>query len=905
MKDKYKTKKQLINELIEMRQRITELETLEAEHKRAQKELCKITRALKVLSECNEVVIRAKEESDLLHNICKIIVEVGGYRLAWIGLAEQDEKKTVRPVAQAGYEEGYLDTTNITWADTERGRGPTGVAIRTGKPSINRNVLKNPDYAPWRAEAIKRGYQSSIALPLIAGDQTLGALNIYAAEPDAFDAEEVRLLTELANDMAYGIMTLRTRAERKRMEEEQARLQRRLEALWKTARMVNADYQTLCNHVLVEIVAMTQSRYGFYGFLNEDESVMTLYSWSKEAMKDCQIQDKSIEYPIVKAGLWGDAVRKRRILIINDYQADHPSKRGLPKGHVPLTRILVVPIFSNSRIVALAAVANKPTQYTEEDAEQINAFVTSAQTILEKRQAEEALKEAEQRYRELVEGLDAIVWEADAQTWQFTFVSKRAEAILGYPVNQWLSEPNFWIDHIHPDDRNEAVSFCQLYTQKGRDHEFEYRMIAADGSVVWLRDVVTVECAEGKPVRLKGVMIDITPLKKAEEEKEKIQAQLLQAQKMEAIGRLAGGVAHDFNNLLTTIQGYTDLIMMKIDEMNPLYKDLEQIHLAAVRAGSLTRQLLLFSRRQPMELVPLDINKTIDDLLKMLSRLIGEDITISTDMEPDLWTVRADAGNIEQVIMNLAVNARDAMPKGGRLIIRTENVIMDEEHCKVIPEARPGKFVCLSIEDTGVGMDKEIIQRIFEPFFSTKEAGKGTGLGLSVVYGIVKQHKGWINVYSEPGQGSIFKVYLPAFSIKLKSETKKTISIQELQGRGERILLVEDEEGVRELATKVLYENGYVVFEAANAKEAMDIFDREKGEFHLVFCDEVLPDKSGLQLIDQLLSRKPELRILLSSGYTDQKLQWSVIRERGFRFLQKPYTLPDLLRAIKEAIKSG
>ena len=397
--------------------------------------------------------------------------------------------------------------------------------------------------------------------------------------------------------------------------------------------------------------------------------------------------------------------------------------------------------------------------------------------------------------------------------------------------------------------------------------------------------------------------IDITERKRAQEEKKMMQAQLLQAQKMEAVGKLAGGVAHDFNNLLTTIHGYTELAMMELNETEPLYRDLKEIHLAAVRAASLTRQLLLFSRKQPMELTPLIINRTIDELLKMLNRLIGEDIAINTVLEPDLWTVRADAGNIEQVIMNLAVNARDAMPKGGRLTIKTENVTLDEEVCKVIPEARPGKFVCLSVEDTGVGMDKDIIQHIFEPFFSTKEVGRGTGLGLSVVYGSVKQHEGWINIYSEPGRGSTFKVYLPAFSVRLEEETEEMISLQEFQGSGERILLVEDEEGVRKLANKALSKNGYVVFEAANAKEAMDIFEREEGKFHLVFSDVVLPDKTGLQLVHQLLSRKPELQILLSSGYTDDKSQWSAITKRGFRFLQKPYPLPDLLRAIKEAIK--
>jgi len=388
-------------------------------------------------------------------------------------------------------------------------------------------------------------------------------------------------------------------------------------------------------------------------------------------------------------------------------------------------------------------------------------------------------------------------------------------------------------------------------------------------------------------------------------ERSTIEAQLRHTQKMEAIGRLAGGVAHDFNNLLTPITGYSQLLLSRLEDHNPLRKDIEEIKKAAERAASLTRQLLAFSRKQVLQPEVLDLNAVVADMEKLLRRLIGEDIELVTALEPGLESVKADPGQIEQVIMNLAVNARDAMPEGGRLIIKTENVTLDEEHCKVIPEARPGKFVCLSVTDTGVGMDKETLQHIFEPFFTTKEGGKGTGLGLSVVYGIVKQHEGWIDVSSVPGRGATFKVYLPVFYGEREAEQQEAISWRELQGSGKRILLVEDEAGVRKFATGVLGENGYEVFEAASAKEAMDIFEREKGRFHLVFSDVVLPDKNGLQLVDQLLSRKPGLRILLSSGYTEEKSQWSVIRERGFRFLQKPYALPDLLQAVKEAIETS
>ncbi len=396
---------------------------------------------------------------------------------------------------------------------------------------------------------------------------------------------------------------------------------------------------------------------------------------------------------------------------------------------------------------------------------------------------------------------------------------------------------------------------------------------------------------------------DITERKRAEEEKEKMQAQLLQAQKMEAVGRLAGGVAHDFNNLMTIIIGYSKFLLQLLDEDDPLHTNIEKIARAGERAASLTYQLLAFSRRQPLQPRVLDLNAVVTGMDEMLRRLIGEDIDLVTALEPECWAVKADPGQIEQVIMNLAVNARDAMPQGGRLTLKTEDVIVDEDYCQLIPEARPGRCVRLSVEDSGVGMDKDTLQHIFEPFFTTKEAGEGTGLGLAVVYGIVRQHEGWIHVYSEPGQGSIFTIYLPAVLAELEDRVGETISLQELQGRGERILVVEDDEEVCEAITTMLRENGYTIFEAASAEEALDIFEREKGDFHLVFSDVVLPGKTGLQLVDELLSSKSELRILLGSGYTDQKSQWPLIRERGFRFLQKPYTPIELLRTIREAIE--
>ncbi|MFH1942163.1 MAG: ATP-binding protein [bacterium] len=399
---------------------------------------------------------------------------------------------------------------------------------------------------------------------------------------------------------------------------------------------------------------------------------------------------------------------------------------------------------------------------------------------------------------------------------------------------------------------------------------------------------------------------DITEQKRSEEEKVSIQAQLLQVQKMQAVGILAGGIAHDFNNLLTAIQGSADLAMMDLKEDEPPYADLKEIRSAAMSAADLTRQLLLFSRKHPMGFAPLDINESIKNLHKMIKRLIGEDVAVHIQLKPDLGTVLADRNTMEQVVMNLVVNARDAMPHGGDLTIMTENIVLDETACRSISGAQPGKFICIAVADTGLGMDKDTVQHIFEPFFTTKEPGSGTGLGLSVVYGIIERHGGWIRVFSEPDRGSVFKIYLPVISeTPQEKKAGQEISYEPLRGKGERLLVVEDDENVLKFAVGALNKNGYNVFSAMTAEKALEVFEMENRRFDLILSDVILPDKNAVELIDELSHRNPNMGILLGSGYVDKKSIWNIIEERGYRFIQKPYTLAGLLQAVKETIAAN
>jgi len=378
-----------------------------------------------------------------------------------------------------------------------------------------------------------------------------------------------------------------------------------------------------------------------------------------------------------------------------------------------------------------------------------------------------------------------------------------------------------------------------------------------------------------------------------------LQDQFRQSQKMEAIGQLAGGVAHDFNNLLTVIKGYSQLSLMELNEGNPLRGKVEEIQKAADQAASLTRQLLAFSRRQVMEMRVLDLNIIIKDLEKMLRRIIGEDVELITFLADDLGRVKTDPGQIEQVVMNLTINARDAMPNGGKLTIETTK--LDEEYARNHVATKPGQYVMLSVSDTGVGMTQEVKERAFEPFFTTKDKGKGTGLGLSTVYGIVKQSGGNIWVYSELGKGTTFKIYLPRVDEPLEKMVEKVVK-EELPRGSETILIVEDNEDVRKLAMRVLEKQGYNVLEAPNGDDALHLPNERKESVHLILVDVVMPGISGRQFVEQFKKVCRDCKVLYMSGYTDNTIVHHGVLEKGMNYIQKPFTVEGLTRKVREVL---
>ena len=409
--------------------------------------------------------------------------------------------------------------------------------------------------------------------------------------------------------------------------------------------------------------------------------------------------------------------------------------------------------------------------------------------------------------------------------------------------------------------------------------------------------ITPVRDASGLVHRFIAIKQDVTARHELEES-------LRQSQKMESIGRLAGGIAHDFNNILQTIIGFNELLLAATPATDARSSDLDEIGKAAQRAAELTHQLLAFSRRQTLMLRVLDLNYSLTESEKMLRRLLGEDIQLTLQTADDLHRTQADPGQISQIIMNLAINARDAMPKGGRMTMSTSNIAFDKQATAAVPGAVPGDYVCFAVSDTGCGMSAAVQQHIFEPFFTTKAPGQGTGLGLAVIYGIVKQSNGWLHVYSQEGLGTTFKIYLPAFAGTAQADGARTRSDAAtlVCGRGERILLVEDEPGVRLLATRVCAGAGYTVIACASAQEAEQVWLREAGHFDLLFSDVVLADRSGIELATRILAQRPGLPVLLCSGYSDESSRWADIAANHFHYLQKPYPVATLLDALRQTL---
>ena len=534
---------------------------------------------------------------------------------------------------------------------------------------------------------------------------------------------------------------------------------------------------------------------------------------------------------------------------------------------------------------------------------EINGVLGTYMDITERKQAEESLRVSEERFRRIFQH-SASGMVLVSPDFHFLQVNDGFCRMLGYTESELLGKT--FQDVTHPEDRPVGGELVRrVLSGEMETFQLEKRYLRKDGTVVWgLASSTLIRDAQNKPLYFVTQIQDLTERKVAEEQKRLLEGQFIQAQKMESVGRLAGGVAHDFNNMLGVILGHAELAIQEVDPEQPLHDNLKEIHKAAVRSADLTRQLLAFARKQTVAPRVLDLNQTVTNALKMLQRLIGEDINIKWHPVESLWQTKIDPSQIDQILANLCVNARDAIKSGGKITIETENSTLDKDYCAAHIGSVPGEYVTLTVSDDGCGMDKETLAQIFEPFFTTKGIGEGTGLGLSTVYGIVKQNNGFINAYSEMGYGTTFTIYLPRHEGKA-SQAAGTVGSAEPRMHGhETILLVEDDPSLLKLTARMIEKQGYTVLVASTPGEALHLTDEYGDKIRLLMTDVVMPGMNGRDLAKNLMDLIPNLKLLFMSGYTADVIAHNGVLDEGVHFIQKPFSVQSLAIKLREVLDS-
>ena len=1068
--------------------------TASSHHDRSNQEVVHLSRALLAATRCGQALLHATEEAHLMQQICSVIVQAG-YRFAWVGTAEHDEEKTVRPVAWSGHEEGVLSAIKVTWSDSALGRGAMGTAIRTGSPRVIQDVFRDPCFAPWRSEAEKHGYGSCCALPLKSQNETFGALAIYAAETHAFDERELALFTTFSETLSFGIAALRTQKDHSAVQE---RFQRGEEEK-------------------KHLIAVVQNSPDFVGIGNPQGQVLFVNKAGRELVgirEDADIRSTRIlDYlaadgvalvrdtvlPTIRgAQFWQgevpmkhfgnnetvtvdmrafpilnfqhdiiglacvcrdirDRKQQEERLEVAQYAMDHSGEATLwcgPDSRYTYVNDAACRILGYSRDELLSLTVSDvaprrtadewPNAWAEFKRRGFTTYETLLRTksgrdveveisvsymglgrkeflcsfvrdISQRKRQELALRHAEEKYREIFENAVVGIFQTHPQG-HILAVNRALADMFGYESpDEFMEKVRNLSTQLYADPARRK-DFLHLLQQLGVARNFEFEARRKDGSSVWVSaNARTARDAQGKILYYEGTLSDITErkvaeaqLRRAEEhlqtvvnaapviffaidndgvftlsvgsglrglglapgqvvgksvfevyrdnvqilehvrralageefttieevpqhgrvyetlwgprsdnigkpagligvaiditERRRLEAQYLQAQKMDAIGRLAGGVAHDFNNLLGVIIGHGELAENILDPQHPASSNLNQILCAAKKAAALTRQLLAFGRRQVTNPVVLDLNKVVSGCLQMLKPVLREDIKISFHQEPGLGLVKLDPGHVEQILMNLGVNARDAMPKGGDIFIHTGNVALDKDCLQGQPGLSPGAYVMLAVHDTGSGIDPALLPHIFEPFFTTKGPGEGSGLGLATVYGIVKQSGGHIRVYTERNRGTTFKLYFPC--VEDKEHHVEPEPESEVVGGTETILLVEDEAGLRDVAANMLQSVGYRVLKAENGVAALALVSTYAEPIDLLLTDIVMPGLSGAELCKEVRILRPKIKVLYMSGYAGQQLAPYTDGNSDFDLVEKPFTKKTLIEKVRTSLEN-
>ena len=642
-------------------------------------------------------------------------------------------------------------------------------------------------------------------------------------------------------------------------------------------------------------------------FSNYDSEKCTLIP-SHYELKQADIFDKIVKLLGARPEEIVSQVSKEQFDIITKQKVvKHNSLTDLSFGQIPaivnagikqllgLDHFITLTCFNEKELFGYVILGVKAGA-AELSAEFLEALANIIAVSLRREKAQKDIVENETRLRRAEQIGKTGSWEYDILANKLTW----SEQIFRiYERDKELGAPTFDTEttYYSEEDKSTLKKIITLAKTTGQENDCEYTIKLASGKNKIARlIIVPVKDNKGKVVKLNGIVQDIT-------DKRKIEEQMVQSRKMDAVGTLTGGIAHDFNNMLGIIIGYSDISIRQLPVESGILDNIKEIKKTAQRAAALTAQLLAFSRKETVAQKAISLNDLLNDIKKMLSRIIGEDIEILMELQEDLMDIFADNGQLDQVIINLATNAMHAMPRGGKLKITTKNIFLDEQAAKNIPYSRPGRFVCLTVSDTGTGMSQEQLQHIFEPFYTTKPFGKGSGLGLSVIYGIVKQHEAWINFKSEQGKGTEINIYFPALEKRKENvKNKEKLNVDPAFGTGEKILVVEDEEIIREMVSGLLKEQKYTVFKAANAAEALVIFEEQKYKIDLLFSDSVMPGIRGLELARQLKAKNAKIKVIISSGYLDDKSDIMEVKKEGYGFLTKPYEIQDLFSKVAEVL---
>jgi len=818
-------------------------------------------RILRVLSACNQALKQAVREDELLERIGSIIIEEARYRFTFIGCRAADGDCHVNVVMKKGSAGDYLGTAEACWLGETKESCPVIRALLYGEKSIVRSLAETGGDEPCRVAARENGYVSLIALPLKTAQTTFGVLAIFSSKPGAFDEGEEKLLTELSNVLSFGIAALRRNRECLAALESKTASEKEYRMLFETMtqgiiRMSPAGEITGSNPASERMLGLTADRmrldvphYHTLGVIDEDGA---------EIPRD--------SFPPIAALRTGREVRNVVVGLCNPYDG---RRRWLLVNAIP--------------------------QYREWESEPYQVLST-LEDITEYKNMGSRIRYINERLETIFQSAPLAIFDLDSEGRVNSLWNDAAERMFGWSEDEVLGKP------LPIVPKEGMVEFSLLLERVLCEESLsgnELTKVRKDGSPIDISlAAAPLHDQHGAVTGIMAIASDVT-------DHNALERQYLHAQKMEAVGRLAGGVAHDFNNILTVILGNVSILMFDHDTGGECHEILKEIQENATRASGLTRQLLAFSRRQIIEPRIIILNSVLTNMEKMLGRIIGEDIELVTMPDGDLWPVLIDPGQIEQVITNLAINARDAMPYGGKLTIETGNVTLDEEYVQKHVAMKPGDYVMVAVSDTGCGMDSETQEKIFEPFFTTKETGKGTGLGLATCYGIVKQNGGFIWVYSEPGTGTEFKIYLPRIVSPLIEETTGNEIPRDLHGT-ETLLLVEDEPAVRATLARILRKYGYKVLKASNGDEARKITDGFGIRMiDLVVTDIVMPRMGGKEFMAELRMRAPNVHVLFISGYTDMSIVSHIATGKNASFLQKPFSPLTLARKIRDILDGG